>query len=625
MCGIAGFFTADHHFSESEGAARLCDMTKTLSHRGPNAGGEWQDGHNGIYLGHRRLSILDLSQAGVQPMSSHCGRYIMVYNGEIYNADELVRALKAIKPEIAFHGHSDTEILLESFALLGIGKTLSMMKGMFAIALWDKREHTLHLIRDHLGKKPLYAGWVDGMIAFASELKALVKLAEKPLEIDDEAFEAYRYFGFVPAPRSIYRHIFKVRPGHFVTLHREDLKGRAPQLILEKMKRYWHLEKGRELISGHEAKEQLKAILLKAVGQRMVSDVPLGAFLSGGIDSSLVTALMQAQSGKPVKSYSIGFDNSTYDESHHAEKVAAHLKTDHTSYHVNAAECLDIIPDLPRIYDEPFADYSQIPTAILCRQARKDTVVALSGDGGDEGFCGYKRYFMLKKLLDKTRPVPAPLRHMMARGLALPSQGLYNALGFNGRRAHSIAGFLQEKTLDAAALRTLSIQPDLPCPTDLSLGPDEDMSDLERMMMIDTHLYLPDDILVKVDRASMFSSLEVRSPLLDKDVIEFAWRLRIEEKIFTGQGRGKRPLYELLCEYVPRELIDRPKQGFTPPIAMWLKNELKDWAQNLIDTPTPLYEGPEIKKLWDEFISGKADHHYALWGILMAQSWYLQR
>ncbi|MGH1456371.1 MAG: asparagine synthase (glutamine-hydrolyzing) [Alphaproteobacteria bacterium] len=616
MCGIAGFFTPEN-IGNHEGHSLTKAMTDTLTHRGPDADGVWGDGDNGIFLGHRRLSILDLSKAGAQPMTSQNGRYVASYNGEIYNTNQLLNALRYVKSDISFKGHSDTEIMLEGFALLGLEKTLSIIKGMFAIALWDKQEKTLTLVRDHVGKKPFYVGWVGDKIAFASELKAFIALNGCRPEIDMDAMAAYRYFGFIPAPRSIYKNIFKLRPAHYIVLQKDDLSSSD---LASKMKPYWVLKKGKE---DDSAGSRLKEVLSSAVSGRMMSDVPLGAFLSGGIDSSLVTALMQEQSDTPVKTYSIGFDDGAFDESKHAEKVAAHLKTDHTTYMVTARETLDVIPNLPRIYDEPFADYSQIPTTVLCAQARKDTVVALSGDGGDEVFCGYKRYFMLKRLLDKTSSIPAPIRKALALCLNAAPQNIYNLVGGNGKRMHSIAGFLQEAGFDKSVLRTLSIQPGLDLPDGLNLGQSEGLSDLERMMMIDTHLYLPDDILVKVDRASMFSSLEVRSPLLDKDVIELAWTMNIKDKVFDERGRGKRPLYDLLCDYVPREIIDRPKQGFTPPVADWLRSDLKDWGHDLIHTDTPLFEQKDIQEMWRAFQSGRIDNHSALWGVLMAQSWYL--
>ncbi len=626
MCGIAGFFAADLSISKDKHQSSLRQMTKLLSHRGPDAQGIWYDDGAGIYLGHRRLSILDLSEAGAQPMSSHCERFMISYNGEIYNTDELIRSLREKKCEPRFHGHSDTEILLEAFANLGIEKTLSIIKGMFAIALWDKREHVLHLIRDHLGKKPLYVGWVDKKIAFASELKSLEKLANAPLEINENAFQAYRYFGFIPAPQSIYKGIYKLPAGHWVTININDVKEKESDLILRKKKCYWSFSKPTRYLGINEWQDTLEKTLYSAVSSRMMSDVPLGSFLSGGIDSSLVTALMQEQSSKPIKSYSIGFNNNIHDESKHAERVAKHLGTDHTTYMVTPKDSLDVIPHLTDIYDEPFADYSQLPSIVLCQQAKKNTTVALSGDGGDELFCGYKRYFMLKNLLDKTRHIPNPLIHVLCSFLKLPPQKLYNNLHLNGKRLHSIAGFLQEPNFQAAVLRTLSMSPNsVACPQDLNLGNHESLTDLESMMMIDTMLYLPDDILVKVDRASMFSSLEVRSPLLDKDLFELSWKMPISDKIFSDKKRGKKPLYDLLCNYVPPALINRPKQGFTPPISLWLKSELKDWAEALIDTQTPLFNKLEVKSIWDDFQSGRSAHENEIWNILMAQSWYLSR
>lgn len=604
MCGIAGFWSTQTTASTEENRAQLEKMRAQLAHRGPDAHGHWIDAENNIFLSHARLSILDLSDAGAQPMTSHNDRYVLTFNGEIYNFNALRQDLPK---NTQWWGNSDTEVLAEYLAHFGIEKTLQNIKGMFAFALWDKQERSLTLARDHVGKKPLHFGRVGGKLAFASELKALQVLANPSLSIDEQALNYYNYYGFIPAPHSIYKGIYKLPPAHYVTLHAPKDE---PQMV-----QYWQVQKSQNP-SNHS---NLKELLSGAVKERMISDVPLGAFLSGGIDSTLITALMQEQSNAPVKTYSIGFSDHKFDESRHAQKIAVHLGTEHTTYMVGEEECLNIIPDLPHIYDEPFADYSQIPTVALCRQARQNTIVALSGDGGDEVFCGYKRYFMLKKLLDATRFMP---RNLIANTLNMIGQGAYNALSLNGKRMHSIAGFLSENTLDGAILRTLSINPHAPRP-DLLLELDDHLSDLERMQMIDTQLYLPGDILVKVDRASMSTSLEVRSPLLDKDVIEYAWDLPIENKIFKGQGKGKRPLYELLCEYVPEELINRPKQGFTPPITRWLREELKSWAHDLIHTDTGLYEPAYIRQMWEDFTNERTDNHTALWSILMAQSWVL--
>ncbi|MGB0719968.1 MAG: asparagine synthase (glutamine-hydrolyzing) [Bdellovibrionales bacterium] len=612
MCGIAGFWDSGAQIGTQEGKARLTRMCDRLAHRGPDGAGEWDDAQSGVFLGHRRLSILDLSAAGTQPMRSHNDRYVLVFNGEIYNFDAL---RKNLPDTIAWRGHSDTEILLEHIAHCGLDETLRRAKGMFAFALWDRKDKILTLARDHIGKKPLYAGWVEGCFVFASELKAIEAFASNKLPIDQAAFTAYQYFGFVPTPQSIYKDICKIHPGSILHLLADDVSHNKRPDIASTMKRYWKPEKGSFL----KKEIDINYLIKDAVALRMVSDVPLGVFLSGGIDSSLVASMMQEQSMTPIKSYAIAFSDHAFDESHHAEKIAAHLGTDHTTYRVDEGEALRVIPDLPRIYDEPFADYSQIPSVVLCAQARKDTVVALSGDGGDEVFCGYKRYFMLHRLLQATRFMP---RKAISAALRSVEQGTYNRLGLNGKRLHSIAGFLSETDLEGAILRTLSVNPAMPRPPlDLSLS--NDLSPFERMMMIDTQFYLPDDILVKIDRASMAASLEVRSPLLDKDVIEAAWSLPIDDKIFAGQGRGKKPLYDLLARYVPETLINRPKQGFTPPIAAWLRGTLRPWAEDLIHTDTGLYDQQDIAALWQDFITGRADHHTALWGILMAQSWAL--
>lgn len=618
MCGIAGFWDASHHYSPLDAGAALRFMCDSIKHRGPDAGAQWSDAECGIHLGHRRLSILDLSPAGAQPMVSHSGRFVMVYNGEIYNFPVLRQMLEAGGHGFTPRGHSDSEILLECFEALGIEKTLQAASGMFAIALWDRQERTLTLMRDPLGKKPLYAGFVGKSFVFASELKAFHAFGRDRLQLSKKAFGLYNAFGFVPENLSIYEGIYKIAPAHFVTLRAGEGAGAG---ITGKSQRYWQIEKA----PPQKGEEPLEELLKRVVAERMVSDVPLGAFLSGGIDSSLVTALMQAQSAGKVKTYSIGFESGAFDESVHAEKVAAHLGTDHKTYMVREEQAREIVPLLPQIYDEPFADYSQIPTVLLCREARKDTVVALTGDGGDEVFCGYKRYFMLKKLWDKLGGLSAQKRKMLVGALLLPSQGTYNMLRLNGKRLHTVAHLLRADNFEEAALKVLSVDVGADIPAwDGYPALDDNLGDFEKLMMLDTHFYLPGDVLVKVDRASMFSSLELRSPLLDRRVVEAAWRIPVEDKIFEGQGHGKKPLYDLLCRYVPRELVDRPKQGFTPPIGAWLKGPLKGWAKDLLMADTGLYDPEHNAALWREFHRGRADTHYKLWTILMAQSWFLK-
>lgn len=617
MCGIAGFIDGSGGaLAVEEGRRRIAAMTDAIAHRGPDADGHWvDDAGAGVYLGHRRLSIVDLSAAGAQPMISHCGRFVMVFNGEIYNYAAVTAALRQAGHDIAFKGHSDTEVLLEGFARLGRDAVLRLIKGMFAIALWDRREKTLTLMRDHVGKKPLYYGFVGGDFVFASELKAVLAGRDARPPVCRTALAQYDFFGFVPEPLSIFEGIYKLPPAHYIVIPSDV----SPHEFKNETNRFDDIFRHRG-----DDDRSLEDVLIAAVRGRMMADVPLGAFLSGGIDSSLVTALMQSVSDQPVKTYSIGFSGA-FDESTHAEKVAAHLGTDHTTYHVGEADARAVIPQLARIYDEPFADYSQIPSVILCQKARQDTVVALSGDGGDEFFCGYKRYFMLKRMWDRLGGLPYPARIAMARALRLLSQGGYNALGQNGKRIHTVANLLAAKDLREAALKTLAVDTGGAVPAGLALDlPEGDFSDLERMMQLDARLYLPGDILVKVDRASMFASMEVRSPLLDIDVIAKAWSIPVTEKVFAGVGRGKKPLYDLLCGYVPAVLIDRPKQGFTPPVAEWMRGPMKEWAVEMLFADTGLYDGQDLRRMWDEFLSGKTDHHYALWRAIMVQGWYAE-
>lgn len=623
MCGIAGFIALEKNISADTGVRAVSKMADALAHRGPDASGVWSDAASGVFFSHRRLSIIDLSENGAQPMHSASGRFVLTYNGEIYNFRDLAKKLEA--QGVSFRGHSDTEVLLESFAHFGIERTIAQIKGMFAIALWDRAQKTLTLIRDHLGKKPLYCGFAEGKFLFASELKSFRAVLSGTPEIGRSALTSYMRFGFIPAPATIYRGIYKLKPGHLMTLRAGD--HRAPP---ELMKPYWQIG---DHIDAREKldPEKLEKILERAVAERMISDVPLGAFLSGGIDSSLIAALMQKQSARPIQTYCIGFEEAKFDESPHAYAVAKHLGTDHLTHIVTAAETREIIPALPDMYDEPFADYSQIPTYHVCKAARRNAVVALSGDGGDEVFCGYSRYFMTQRLYNAARAIPGPVKSLIAAGLLAAPESLLDLLPMGGRRLHSIARFLDAGDIGEMTKRVMSISAD---PARLVAGSfeeavifpeDKNLSPLERMMLFDTELYLPDDILAKVDRASMAVSLEVRAPLLDKDVIEYAWRVRQEDKIFSGGRRGKKPLYDLLCRYVPAELVDRPKQGFSVPVAEWLRGPLKEWAEDMLSEDelhnSGLFEAGAVRKLWADFKARRADNHHALWAILMAQAW----
>lgn len=637
MCGIAGLIDMTRRMPREEGEMLARRMAAVMIHRGPDAAGLWSDAEVGVYLSHRRLAIIDLSPGGAQPMVSSGERFVICYNGEIYNFPELRQRLE--DEGLRFRSTSDTEILLEAFAHWGIERTLGVIKGMFAIALWDRQARQLHLIRDHFGKKPLYVGVLDGKLVFASELKAIRAASKAVPAIDRQALTLYTRYGYVPAPFSIYQNIYKLPPAHRLTIDAERL---SETNLQGQMRGYWSLQTHQDLHPREERMQALEYMLTRAVTQRMVADVKLGSFLSGGIDSSLVTAIMQRHSPTPVDTFCIGFEEGGFDESPHAAAIAKYLGTNHHAYTVTAEETREVIPLLPDIYDEPFADYSQIPTYHVCRIARKNTTVVLSGDGGDEMFCGYSRYFMALQLYERMKFMPWPVWALAGQMLAaLPESLLTQGAGLatkiagveiSARRLHTIARFMGARHFDDLMRRVMSVNQRpmayvrqamrVPVPP----APPLYENAYERMMMRDIHDYLPDDILVKVDRASMANSLEVRAPLLDKDLAEFAWGLPLEDKIFPGQRRGKRALYELLGRYVPEELIDRPKQGFTVPLAAWLRGPLKDWAEDLLSAEAlraaGLFEERRVRGLWRQFQIGAGDHHAALWTIMMAQAWH---
>lgn len=663
MCGIAGFLgQVSESATLDSGRALLSAMTDRIVHRGPDADGAWCDQAGGglrVGLGHRRLSILDLSPAGSQPMASACGRFVLVFNGEIYNHN----ALRAELGELPWRGHSDTETLLAGFSRWGIKATLERAVGMFAIALWDKAQRCLTLMRDRLGEKPLYYGWAGGDFIFASELKALKAypgFAGSRGDIDRNALSAYLRFSCVPAPYSIYRGVYKLEPGCLLTLQADTpptMPTSAPTAgYVDRglhVERWWCLKaavahgKQNAIHSQPEAMALLEAQLRQTIRDQSVADVPVGAFLSGGIDSSLIVALMQAEASRPVETFTVGFSEKTHDEAGFAEAVARHLGTVHHNLHVTGDQALEVITSLPRIYDEPFADSSQIPTYLICQQARRFVTVALSGDGGDEFFGGYNRYYWSRRLWQSVRHIPGPLRRGLA-GLAgqlgTRSIGSLASLAMRARGAEKVS-LLGDKLVKLSELirhaRTLEdfyplLVSEWKNPDSVVLSGNEydvlgalqfqdieGLAEEERMMALDAMTYLPNDILVKVDRAAMAVSLETRAPFLDHRVFELAWRFPLEQKI--KDGIGKRPLRQLVDQFLPRDLMDRPKQGFSIPLAEWLRGPLRDWAESLLNEETLAKDGffnPRlIRAKWKAHLTGQADCHHALWGILMFQAW----
>ncbi len=613
-------------------------MAEAISYRGPDDHGVWVDENSGAALAHRRLSIIDLSPAGHQPMVSASGRMIIAYNGEVFNFKEVRTELES--QGITFRGHSDTEVILEACEVWGVEEASKRIIGMFAFAIWDRKDRTLSLVRDRLGIKPIYWGLFKGAVIFGSELKAL---REHPLfeaEIDRDALTLFLRHNYIPGPHSIYRGVRKQRPG---TIVRFKESGKFTEHA------FWTLEavasdglKNQRVFTDDQAVGDLEKLLLDAVGRRMVADVPLGAFLSGGIDSSLVVALMQAQSTKAVKTFSIGFAEKDFNEAPYAAAVARHLGTEHTELVVTAQQALDVIPRLPYIYDEPFADSSQIPTFLVSELTRRHVTVSLSGDGGDELFAGYNRYQFSQMVCRQLSPLPPALRKAASKLLRSLTPGQWNAL-FSplparvrppqaGDKLHKLAGVL-ESEIDQIYLRLLSHWNE---PEDIVIGGHEPSTILrdkgikglvpdpvQRMQYLDTLTYLPDDILVKVDRASMAVSLEARVPLLDHRIVAFAWSL--PRRMHQRDGQSKWILRQVLYRHVPKSLIERPKMGFGVPIDSWLRGPLRDWAESLIDESRLRREGflrPEpIREKWKEHLSGQVNCSYLLWDILMFQAW----
>jgi asparagine synthase (glutamine-hydrolysing) len=642
MCGIAGLLERQPTRATDVLEVTARAMADTLRHRGPDAGGVWVDAEAGIAFGHRRLSIQDLSTEGAQPMRSHCGRWVIVYNGEIYNVRELSRELTTLGH--AFRGHSDTEVLLQAVVEWGIEATLTRLAGMFAFALWDCRERELHLVRDRVGKKPLYYGRCGDTFVFGSELKAIRAHPAFAAPIDRDALALFLRYSYIPAPHCIYEGFRKLEAGSHLTLCARRPEPAPPRAYwsARSVAEHGHLEpfSGTE----DEAVDRLDGMLHQAVSGRMISDVELGALLSGGIDSSCVVAIMQAQSDRAVRTFSIGFDESGYDEAPYAAAVARHLGTDHTELIVRAKDCLELIPRLPELYDEPFGDVSQIPTYLVSELARRDVTVALSGDGGDELFAGYKRYFRALAQWHKWAGTPRPVRGLLAAAQRSLSNAAWAWFGDESRAASAWmrrAGKLDKKApwLTATGPAELFSRMNDRCADPAALVPGASPlptiytdpqrwpridDPLQTMMFMDFTGYMAEEILVKVDRASMGVSLEVRAPLLDHRVVEFAWSLPSELRV-DATGNGKRILRGVLERYVPRQLFERPKMGFGVPVAEWLRGPLREWGEALL-SPSRLardgYLDPDaIGRIWQQHQMGWRDHNILLWSVLMFQAW----
>lgn len=638
MCGIAGFLENVADKSEEWLAEAVQAMGSAIRHRGPDSSDIWIEASSGLAFSHRRLAIVDLSPAGAQPMVSACGRYVIIYNGEVYNHNDLRPEL--IATGVEFRGHSDTEVILEACARWGIKATVKKLIGMFVFAFWDRKKQRLSIVRDRLGIKPVYWAKTAKSFLFGSELKALRQHPDCPTEINRNAVAGFLRHNYIAAPNSIYNGVRKLEPGWMLTIQ----AGCEPLF-----EQFWSLDQAISNSkanpfegSAQEAETALHTLLTDAVGRRMMADVPLGAFLSGGIDSSTVVALMQAQSTHPVRTFSIGFNEHGYNEAKQAAMVAAHLGTEHTELYVTPQDARDIIPQLPHFYDEPFADSSQIPTYLVSRMARDHVTVALSGDGGDELFSGYTRYFTAANYGLLIFGQPQIFRNIQAALIKSLPPSVWDVAGkliparhsptHFGDKLHKLATVLNgDRDSFYRSLVSHWQHPDaLVIDGEEPKGVlwDDTVKDhvpgfIDRMQYFDTLTYLPDDILTKVDRASMAVSLEARVPLLDHRVVEFAWRLPQEMKIRNGQGKWL--LRQVLHRYVPKKLVEQPKRGFGVPVDSWLRGPLRDWAEDLLSPValknTGLLNPEPIREKWQEHLSGRRNWQYLLWDILMLQSW----
>ena len=640
MCGIAGFLPKNSNASKFS----IQNMVSALSHRGPDHSGIWKDESIQLNFGHARLSILDLSNAGNQPMSSLCGRYTVCYNGEIYNWKSIKSELQSAGGVEAWRGSSDTEVLLNAIKFWGVPRALRRFRGMFAFALWDKLEKTLYLARDRIGEKPLYYGEIAGNFVFSSELKSIVAGYGKSIKTNPASVCSVLRYGYIPDPYSIYEGIFKLPAGTFMKITPNGIEGEP--------KSWWSLKSlvdksDRKLLdfSYEKAVDTLDDVLTSSVAEQMIADVPVGAFLSGGIDSSTIVALMQKISQQKVQTFTIGFEEQEYNEANFARRVAKHLKTEHTEVILSSSDALNIIPTLPEIYDEPFGDSSQIPTLLVSKVTREGVKVCLSGDAGDELFGGYNRYFWAEKIWHFQRFLPSHFKAFLGARLNSVSVDNWNSvaglmqkflpapyhLNNAGDKIHKIARlmhannfdelyhFLVQQNIGHLPVKKEFAQASLL--SEVSLWPDLD-DRAEKMMAVDTLSYLPGDILVKVDRAAMANSLETRLPFLDERVIEFSWGLNIDHKI--RDGTGKCILRNLLSRYVPNDLWHRPKQGFGVPIDSWLRGPLKEWAWDLLFQSDieerDIFETQKVREIWDRHMSGQNLQH-ALWNILSYLSW----
>ena len=639
MCGLVGIYSKNKEYMNEY---ILNKMSKKIIHRGPDGDGTWLSERDGIGMAHRRLSVIDLSSAGAQPMMSFSKRFVISFNGEIYNFKEIKNRLKDEFQFNRWKGNSDTEVLLNAIELLGLEKTLNLIDGMFAFALWDKQNKNLTLVRDRFGEKPLYFGKCEDYFLFASELKSLVAFPLWNKKINKEAVSLYLRQSCIPSPKTIYKGIFKLEPSNLIVI--SDAGDN-----ISSSKCYWDLSqkafyKERKInLNASENIEKFEYLLKDSIKRRTFSDVPVGAFLSGGYDSSLVVALMNEVSSKKVRTFSIGFNNQIFNEAKKAKKIASHFGTQHEEVYFDPEEAISLIPQLPYIYDEPFADSSQLPTLLVSKLAKKNVTVCLSGDGGDEFFGGYNRHIVGPKLWKFINLLPVPIRKKLSilNNINITNEiNLFNKFVPNKYQVSNLSEKISKILSLTNSTNSLNFYKNL---TSNCKNPNDFLSDViepntiidkkefvdlipefsERMMYLDQMNYMSNDILTKVDRSSMAVSLETRLPFLDYKIAEFSWEVPISQKI--SENKGKWLLRQVLYKYLPKDLVDGPKMGFTIPLNTWLKGPLMEWADDLLSINNlekhDIFDNYAVRKLWEDFISGKSSSHYQIWDMLMFQSW----